>query len=242
MGHSEEELYERHVFHRTDHRRNRRKLGALYGRVAAAQDALIEQHILGQRVLDVGAGYGNFARRLLDRGYTVTAIDPHQESRELARSWYDVDVQDGTIYSTPFADHSFDTVVLREVGEHLDFDEALREIVRLATQAVILFQTNVTPLVRLMRRVARHHEYRSPPVAYYIVALSRAGLRVDVVRYSDLLAFPLSGGFVTPQLFPPLRGLYSPLVEADRRLAEVLQPTGLPKLLGWRVLIRAIAR
>lgn len=238
-GRSREELHELEIFHRYDRARDRRNLAGFYGRVAAWQDAAIARHVVGRTVLDVGAGYGTLARRLIDRGFAVTAIDPDPEMRELARKWHGVAVEAGDVYATGFGPDAFDTVILREVGEHLDFEDAAPEVARIAGRAVILFQTNVTPLVRAMRALARHREYRSPPLREYRDALRTAGLRIDTVAYMDVFSLALSGGFTTRQWLPRVSALYTPLIAVDDALGRVLGRAGMDRALCWRVLVRA---
>jgi 2-polyprenyl-3-methyl-5-hydroxy-6-metoxy-1,4-benzoquinol methylase len=51
-----------HIIHEEDHAWNRRKLTGLYGRVADQQNRAILSCVVGERVLDVGPGYGNLTR------------------------------------------------------------------------------------------------------------------------------------------------------------------------------------
>lgn len=239
-GYSEEDLYDLHIYHRTDHERNRQKLEGFAGRVVSWTDSKLTRLVVGHSVLDVGAGYGTFTKALSLAGFHATGIDPHEESRRLAKAWNGVDVVDQDIYATTFDDKSFDTIVLREVIEHLDLSRALSEITRLAREAVIIYTTNTDGYVPFMRRIAGHHEYNTNSIDRILALLGEHGLEVDHVEYSDLWSLALSGGFVTRQWLPPIRPLYPLVLRLDDLAAAFLRLIRLDRPLAWRVTIRAI--
>jgi SAM-dependent methyltransferase len=76
-------------------------------------------------ILDVGCGNGSqFAIPLANKGYQVTAIDPHQPSIERGRLLSPiVRFHHGFVSDLP--QKKFDCVVVSEVLEHLEFPEAL---------------------------------------------------------------------------------------------------------------------
>ena len=115
--------------------------------------------VYGKKVLDVGAGYGTLSRRLKEAGFDVTAIEPNPHTREIAKKWNNVDELPFGIYQTPFADNYFDTVILRECVEHLDFPRATAEINRICSTRVLVFQTNLNPLITLARKRIGHEEF-----------------------------------------------------------------------------------
>ena len=87
----------------------------------------------GQRLLDIGCGSGWLADRCQRQGAVVNGMDIALLGVAAARrrfpgvGAYEV----GDIYYLPFADGSFDGVILSEVVEHLeDIDGALAEVVR----------------------------------------------------------------------------------------------------------------
>jgi ubiquinone/menaquinone biosynthesis C-methylase UbiE len=112
----------------------------------------------GQRVLDVGCGGGRHIRqtRLLP-GIDAIALDVgKKEACETARMLEELDklptqwggtvpsagrwlAMRGSVYQLPFADESFDCVIISEVLEHLHEDQrALREISRVLKQGGVL--------------------------------------------------------------------------------------------------------
>jgi SAM-dependent methyltransferase len=85
----------------------------------------------GPVVLDVGAGSGTFTNLLSARGFEVTSTDVTEEALEVLRSRVSGRVERADATSLPFADRSFDGVVLGEVLEHVENDAAaLTEAVR----------------------------------------------------------------------------------------------------------------
>lgn len=85
----------------------------------------------GRRVLNAGAGQGSFSALLEARGFDVTSVDTSPQAVELLRRRVRGEVLEADATALPFADASFDAVVLGEVLEHIRDDAAaLREVVR----------------------------------------------------------------------------------------------------------------
>src|SRR5690242_134715 len=85
-----------------------------YGRRKIEQ--LLERELLrfssGARALDVGCGTGFNIGRLLQRGFSVTGVEPSSGMRERAmRDNPKATILDGDILSLPFPDDSFDVVI-----------------------------------------------------------------------------------------------------------------------------------
>jgi ubiquinone/menaquinone biosynthesis C-methylase UbiE len=94
---------------------------------------LADEWLAGRsRVLDVGTGEGQLARRLAERGTTVVGVDPTvaQIGEAARRGGGPAYVQSGAA-ALPFADGSFDAVVACLVFEHIDdVDAAIDEVAR----------------------------------------------------------------------------------------------------------------
>jgi SAM-dependent methyltransferase len=71
------------------------------------------------RVLDCGAGGGEFAYLLASRGYRVTGIEPNDGYRGFARAEYGLDLRPGTLDDNAFDASEFDLISLFHVLEHL---------------------------------------------------------------------------------------------------------------------------
>lgn len=236
---TEEEKYRFDIYHKTDPNFDRLKLEAFYGRIARDQNLSIAGAIKGRKVLDVGAGYGLLSRMLADLGFDVAAIDPNEECSQLAKDWYGVDVLRQEIYKVEFPDRHFDAVVLREVVEHLDFEQALNEIKRVSSRELIIFQSNLNLALRISRFLTGHKEFNEKPMDYYAHMLRQAGYIIEQISYRDVIAFPLSGGFVTRQWFPDNLRMQAWLMKFDDFLNRFLKLTGLQKYFCWRFMIYA---
>ncbi len=71
------------------------------------------------RVLDVGAGGGEFAYLLSCAGHTVTGIEPNAGYAEFARQSYGLDIQTTTLELSDFESESFAVITLHHVLEHV---------------------------------------------------------------------------------------------------------------------------
>ncbi len=236
---SEQDKFRLNIYHEYDDLANLRKLQHLYGKVVQQQNVRILDRISGGRVLDVGAGYGTLAKLLQDSGLAVVALDPNVQARELARQWYDIKILPGDIHFAPFADASFDTAILREVVEHLDFERTVTELHRIITREVIIFQSNLTWEVRGIRWLIGHHEFNAHSLAYYARLLREAGFRLDSIEFSDVFALPLSGGVLTRQWCPHQDWLEERVLGLDKAATRLCRRFHLAPFFCWRYLLYA---
>ena len=98
----------------------------------------------GEKVLDMGCGFGRHAFALLRQGADVVALDHSQDEVAEVAKWFaamrtagevpagaSAIAVRGTAYGLPFADGTFDAIVAAEVLEHLPDDRlAMSELVR----------------------------------------------------------------------------------------------------------------
>jgi SAM-dependent methyltransferase len=234
---SEEELFRLNIYHTSDANYSQKQLNSLYGLVNEDQDRTIVNAVYGKKVLDVGAGYGTLSKRLKLAGFCVTAIEPNPHTREIAKNWNDIEELPYGIYQTPFEDNYFDTVILRECVEHLDFNEALKEIKRICNTRVLVFQTNLNPLIMLARKRIGHEEYNPQKFNYYQKKLEEFGFSKQKVIFRDPIAFPLSGGYHAHQLIPRKPSLEHAILGIDKTITKVFQFTGLASFFCWRYLL-----
>lgn len=225
-------------------RNKRSRLGRFYGDVARKQNAAIISLIRGKHVLDIGCGYGTLMdqiRRDLP-SKSVTGIDIDAESIDTAKAAYGIDVKKASAYGMDFPDSSFDTVILRETVHHFDSDEklktAFREICRVTRKELIIFDPNPNWIVKLSRIIIRHKDPEAPP-GKVVKALESSGFRVDRILYRDILAFPLSGGFVGLELIPNISFVKKALLGIDRLLSKAACFIRMEKHICWRYLLRA---
>jgi ubiquinone/menaquinone biosynthesis C-methylase UbiE len=76
----------------------------------------------GPQVLNVGAGQGSFSKLLEQRGFLVVSTDVSPAACEVLSERVRGPVVQADVTALPFADSSFDAVVLGEVIEHVDDD------------------------------------------------------------------------------------------------------------------------
>lgn len=110
--------------------------------------------VIGERILDVGAGDGLIAHVI---GACGIEIDPVAVALARDRG---VDVIEGNAADLPYRDGSFDTVFMGDVIEHLeDPSSALRQAHRVLTTGGALYVT--TPPKRTPIRKYHYREYTS---------------------------------------------------------------------------------
>ena len=202
----------------------------------------IRRHCLPGKTLEIGGGSGNFK-----------AYWPELTSCDVVDApWLDVRAD---CMNMPFEDGAFDNIVGVDILHHLyDPDLALREIARVVRPGgrLVFIEPYVSWFSRIVR--GRYHEekqdltqdviydeHKKPEEANLAIPtrlfmLNRAELsrrfpklRLIKVRCSDMLAYPLTGGFRVRNLLPGfmLRGILA---------LEALFPF-LTRSLGFKMLI-----
>jgi SAM-dependent methyltransferase len=128
----------------------------------------------GKTALDVATGGGHVARRLRERGFQVTTLDPAPGMR--------ADVL-APAEHIPFADDSFDTVATRIAPHHFsDIRLAIGEMARVAGRVVLVEDTLFdSEQVEEAERLHDPTHVRSYSEAEWRSYLEEAGLRVEEV-------------------------------------------------------------
>jgi 2-polyprenyl-3-methyl-5-hydroxy-6-metoxy-1,4-benzoquinol methylase len=123
-----------------------------------------------KRILDAGCGEGFTLSQLAEHtiGTILVGIDTSAEALKLsAHIFPKLHVRQGSIYTIPYADHSFDLVICTEVLEHLeDTARALSELGRVSRGYVLLsvpwepwFRLTNFFLGKYVRRWGNHPEH-----------------------------------------------------------------------------------
>lgn len=109
----------------------------------------------GQRILDIGCGTGISISPLLEKGVSLTGIDPSPYMLDIAsqRLGSAVDLHRGTAEDLPFEDNAFDCAV---IFTSLEFTQrpakALEEACRVAKDTVVLCVLNRYAPLNMVRR------------------------------------------------------------------------------------------
>lgn len=144
-------------------------------------------------VLDVGSGTGTNLRLLAARGHrNYLGVEPSQLVIGLCRQHGLGPAICAGAYPLPFADATFDLVMLTDVLEHLDDDaRALSEAKRvLKPGAHLLITVPASPALWGAHDVASHHRRR------YVMAglrdlIARAGFEIVEDYHFNFILFPL---------------------------------------------------
>lgn len=162
----------------------------------------LKRSVSGKTALDVGCGGGILAEEFAAAGFSVSGIDPSENSIRTAKdharqNGLDIRYETGTAEKLPYPDNSFDVVYCCDVLEHVrDVNTAISEISRvLKSGGMFFFDTiNRTPLSKLII-IKLWQEWRS-------TALVQPGLHVyDMfIRPDELKEISFSYGMEVKQL------------------------------------------
>ncbi len=135
----------------------------------------------GERVLDLGAGTGRFAK-LFSTTNPVIALDASREMLQVARTKGRFACVRGDAHRLPFRADSFDLTVLVMVLHHLaDFAAALREVTRVSPHVVLVTSDMATRHLGIMEEafpsLLEIDRGRFPPIDAIVLALKGAGFR-----------------------------------------------------------------
>ena len=110
------------------------------GALSPYRVAHLDQYTVGKTVLDAGCGGGGYVDYLCRQGFEATGIDSHDSILSIHREqcFAGTFVLADLSERLPFGDDAFDTAIAFDVLEHVDDYAALREIVRVTRQRIIL--------------------------------------------------------------------------------------------------------
>lgn len=138
---------------------------------------------LNVRLLDVGAGYGDFLHCAAKEGWNVSGFEFSPAVAKLSREKYGIPLAVGDLFEMPFPTQSFDVITMWHVLEHLaDPKAVLRRLFELLRPGgvLVLEVPNLNCLVRKSYRVpmtVNLHLYHFSPTTLSSLA-SAAGFKV----------------------------------------------------------------
>lgn len=244
MNHTD--VDDHHHHHHYDHYSTEmaKRLDGFYGRVDAQLNSSIAKWVSGESVLDVGCGFGPLTEFLRTKGLTATGVDLLAECVDEGNKRYpEADLRVAKSEDLEFPDKSFDTVVLKDVIHHVyeedDVAAFLAGVRRVARRRIVILDPNPMFFLLLARKIIGHVDpVCGPKDAIRVV--TEAGFKVVHLGYSELFAFPLSGGYVGPVLMPERpRWIGSVILRLDRGLMKIACALGLDRFVGWRYLLVA---
>lgn len=201
-----------------------KRLDGLYGAVDERTNERLRASVIGPDVLDLGCGFGSLVEHLRRSGLNAVGIDLLDHQIYAGRERFPAAdlrlVEPGPL---PFPDSSFDTIVLKESLHHLAAEgkiaDSMAELARVCRQRVVVFEPNPSIVLKIGRALIGHVDpHCPPPMARDFLKLG--GFETRGVTFSDALAFPLSGGYVSRPLAP--RSVARPLFALDNALIRAL--------------------
>lgn len=216
------------------------RLAGFYGIVSKRMNERISKWIFGKRVLDLGCGFGDLTFHLQSLGFEARGLDSMEEAIEAGKDRYrNAKIEYSNSETLPFGNQVFDTVILKDTIHHLyeesDIDSVIAEIKRVNTKRVIIFDPNPTFILLFARKLINHIDPICSPENTKIL-FEKHGFHVIHESFYDILAFPLSGGYVS-KCFLQNNFFISIVMRLDSLLEKICSFFLLSKRICWRYLI-----
>lgn len=216
--------------------------------------------LMGSRVLDAGCGAGEYVQALAECGADVRGVEylAHKVREWATRQGDDGRVSEGDLASLPFAEHTFDVVLLNEVLEHVPNESlVLIELRRVLKPGGVLLVFSPNRRYPFETHGIDRKQARVPPIRTLffpwlpVAVLRRLGYTPWARNYwpGELQSLLAAHGFLVVahdyvwQTFENISGRQPPLMRrvapALRRLSSLGQRIPLVRSLGASQLIVA---
>jgi ubiquinone/menaquinone biosynthesis C-methylase UbiE len=141
---------------------------------------------VGSSVLDIGCGLGPYVERIEAAGKRCVGIDNDATVVDRAKS-LGRDVRLRSAYDLQFPDSSFDSVLMVETLEHLEYYEAaLKESARVARQSIVITVPDISVLPQMSKKfLAPWHILEGTHVNFFTPEILRSAIE-RVARSCDL--------------------------------------------------------
>ena len=231
-----EQLIDAHVIHEFDASLAVRNLRGPYGRAMARRyRRLLRTEVTGQRILDVGCGFGQFSHLARQAGRDVVSLDVDEASIRIAEQAFGLDVRRESVYATSLPAGDRDSAVFFDSIQHLDLPQTVAELNRLGVREVVVYDSNeANPLLRRHRATAGHVEAHARSPQEIAAAFQAGGFAIERLRYENIFLLAVTGGFQRRPM--PLLGRLPAwwICGTDRVLSAVARPLGLARTLAFR--------
>lgn len=231
------EFNNKEIFHETNPDLVLKRLNRFYGKVATMQNNLIISRILGKKILDIGSGYGYLLKQLTEQNFDALGIELATKEIEFSRKWWNVEVINCSAYDLESLKKNFDTIILRDVVFHLDIDKVIKEINKVTNKRVVVFMGNTGWLLKTVKWLLRHKEHNIKSVNDYIKIFAVYGYCCKEIIYSDFIAFPLSGGYISYSFVPNIYWLQQLLIFIERKISNLFRLIKIDKWFAYRVML-----
>ena len=147
--------------------------------------------VKGLEILDAGSGTGLNSLALSARGASITLLDISPRALEIAKVYYDeqkllAKAIEGSIFSLPFADESFDVVWNTGVIEHFEPEDrkrALKDMLRVMKPKGALITLNPYAYAKIYRYAKEIAEKRGTWDVGFELPIDTLGDDIDLDRY-----------------------------------------------------------
>lgn len=220
-----------------------KRLDGFYGLIERTLHQELVPFLSGKTILDIGCGFGSLCDFFQQLGFTVTGIEQHQISFNAAQEKFphiNLIFDEGNFLDT-IPDNSFDIVIMKDVIHHVvaetDAQAFMRNLNRICKKLVIIIDPNPTLVLKLSRKIIKHIDPECTP-KQAIDLLYGYDFKLKKLFFSEVFAFPLSGGYVGPELIRS-HFLMNLILKMDRFLKRGLDFLKLSRFVCWRYVIVA---
>ena len=167
---------------------------------ASANLVLENMNTGGNRLLDIGCGYGFFLKKMAQLGWHTEGIEVSKPGREYARRTLALRIHAKPLEAMAFPAEHFDVVTLFYVIEHVhDPGLVLNEVYRILKPngMLLLRWPHSTPIVRILGPLAKKYDIYHTP--FHLYDFNPTAMRMLVERAGFSAVQHLIGGFTLPE-------------------------------------------
>lgn len=220
-----------------------RRLDGFYGLIEKTIHQELIPYMEGKSILDIGCGFGSLCDFFYQRGFSVTGIEQHRISFDAAKQRFphlNLVFDEGNFLDN-VPGQFFDIVIMKDVIHHVvaesDANAFMENVNRICKKLLIIIDPNPTLILRTSRKIIKHIDPECPP-NQALELLRSHGFSIKKLFFSEVFAFPLSGGYVGPELIKSA-SLMKFLLKIDRFLKKILDILGVSRFICWRYVIIA---